>query len=92
LAKLQDPAKQGKSIGAITVLFGQSFQAVHQKALPLGLNVSSSVETENPSAVISTLGSLVLPKDLPSIGDALRIPTGVLNESNYDTIYMGSTE
>ena len=65
----------GQSPESIASQMGKTSNAIYQKCLKLGL----VVEEENPTA---TSSSITLPKELPSVEEALKILAGALKASS----------
>jgi hypothetical protein len=75
-SKLREWVQAGYSMKVIAARLGKTQNAVYQKCIKLGL---LSKQKGTPSHVVS---SLQLPKDLPSIEEALRILAGALKEAS----------
>ena len=72
--KLKQLIALGQSLESIASQMGKTPNAIYQKCLKLGL-----VEEENSTA---TSSSITLPKELPSVEEALKILAGALKASS----------
>jgi len=76
-AKLKRLVKSGLELKVIAAQLGKSEGAIRAKARNLGLEVGKNVRRQ-----FSTSSEIALPKELPSVEEALKILAGALNAAS----------
>jgi hypothetical protein len=75
--RLQQLLKAGKSVRVIAKILGKTRDCVHMKIARLGVEVV--VEDKNVQSTTTTTAELVLPEELPSFEEALKILAASMN-------------